>query len=357
MIAPAAVKGFASMASRVIIRTGLIAVSNRERLSELNIPFQTKLRSWLRLVRIANWPSAISNVLAAFLLANGSWVLDDNASSLVFLFSLIAISLALFAAGMILNDWNDYLRDQRERPERPLASGMIDRRHALIVVLVLFVAAFAGGAVLSWVVGDWRTIAVVLGIIAAIVAYDVWFKETTHAAVWMGLCRGGNVLLGASTASLSTTFAGLWFSPEVWAYALCLSIYIGGITCMATNEVDERAGAFFWLGLLQSLAAIAGFACLPFIINGLETGWRKEHFGYSLLTVVVGFSIFRRAAMLLIRSSFSDKFSVIVLALRSIILLDAAICLMAGRGSMFCALAVASLLPLSFGLARYNRLS
>ena len=126
---------------------------------------------------------------------------------------------------------------------------------------------------------------------------------------------------------------------------------------MATNEVGERAGVLFWLGLFKSLAAIAGFACLPFIINGLEIVWRKEQVGYSLLTVVVGFSIIRRAATLLIRSSSSDKFGVIVLALRNIILLDAAICLMAGRGSMLFALVVVFLLPLSFVLARYNRLS
>ncbi|MEQ1904440.1 MAG: UbiA family prenyltransferase [Pirellulaceae bacterium] len=323
----------------------------------MNITFQTKLGSWLQLVRIANWPSALSNVLAAFLLANGAWAVGEGATSLLPLVSLSAISLALFAAGMILNDWHDYPRDQRERPERPLARGVIDRRHALGVVITLFVAAFAGGAVLSWSVGNWRTVAVALGIIASILAYDVWFKETAHAALWMGLCRGGNVLLGASTASIGTASGNIFFSPEVWAYALCLTTYIAGITWMAKNEVDERAGVFFWTGLVTSLVAIGGFACLPFVINGLETVWRKEQVGYSLLAVVVGFSIFRRAAFLFIRSSSTGKFGVIIFALRSIILLDAAICLMAGQGSMIFALAVVCLLPLSFGLARYNRLS
>ncbi len=320
-------------------------------------PAQTKLGSWLQLVRIANWPSALSNILAAYLLANGAWAVGAGASSILPLAVLSAISLSLFAAGMILNDWHDYSRDRLERPERPLASGIIKRRHALNAAVALVMTAIAGGTTLSIALGDGRTITVVLGMTASILAYDLWFKETSHAAIWMGLCRGGNILLGASTASIEAESSATFFSPEVWAYALLLSTYVAGITWMAKNEIDEQAGVRFWAGLITSLLAIGGFACLPFVINRLGMGWPREHIGYSLLTVVVGFSILRRAAFLFVRSSAPVKFAVIILALRSIILLDAAICLMAGRGSMLFALVVVSLLPLSFVLARYNRLS
>ena len=70
--------------------------------------------------------------------------ITENLLDTRLLFVSIA-ALLLLSAGNAVNDYCDYNIDRINRPQRPLPSGQIQRRHALIFAIVLI-----GHRHLSW---------------------------------------------------------------------------------------------------------------------------------------------------------------------------------------------------------------
>src|SRR5687768_4648371 len=101
---------------------------------------QSRTLAWWQLLRAANVFTAASNVIAGFLIVQHAWQPADA------LAALIAASACLYLAGMVLNDVYDAELDARERPERPIPSGRIDRRTASSAAWALLTA----GLLLSW---------------------------------------------------------------------------------------------------------------------------------------------------------------------------------------------------------------
>ena len=77
------------------------------------------LIAWARLLRIANVPTAWTNILVAFLFAHGSWSPTGE------LLLLLLASGCLFCGGMVLNDVFDFKVDSIERPTRPIPAGSV----------------------------------------------------------------------------------------------------------------------------------------------------------------------------------------------------------------------------------------
>ena len=77
-----------------------------------------KWRTYLRLGRVSNLPTVWTNVLAGIVLAGGP-LEPGTLAALV-----VALSL-FYVGGMYLNDAFDRTIDARERPERPIPSGLI----------------------------------------------------------------------------------------------------------------------------------------------------------------------------------------------------------------------------------------
>ena len=68
---------------------------------------------------------------------------------------LLPISLAMYWAGMILNDWFDIEKDRQQRSQRPLACGAISLHQAGRVGWgLLLLAAIGCGAILFWMQSD-----------------------------------------------------------------------------------------------------------------------------------------------------------------------------------------------------------
>jgi hypothetical protein len=107
---------------------------------------------------------------------------------------LAAASVCLYWAGMAANDWADRELDAVERPERPIPSGRISASAALTVASGLTVA----GVGLAAASGGKRALTVAIPLAAAIWSYDVTFKNSARGPAVMALCRGLDVLLGAS---------------------------------------------------------------------------------------------------------------------------------------------------------------
>lgn len=107
---------------------------------------------------------------------------------------LACSSVCLYWAGMAANDWADRHLDAVERPERPIPSGRVSPDAALGIAAGLTVAGLAAAG-LS---GGRRALAVAVPLAAAVWSYDLVAKNTAAGPLAMALCRGLDVLLGAT---------------------------------------------------------------------------------------------------------------------------------------------------------------
>lgn len=108
---------------------------------------------------------------------------------------IAAASVCLYLGGMAANDWADRELDAVERPERPIPSGRVSPQTALKVAGGLT----AAGVALAGLAGGRKTFALATGLAAAVWAYDMRWKNTAAGPAGMALCRGLDVLMGAST--------------------------------------------------------------------------------------------------------------------------------------------------------------
>lgn len=183
--------------------------------------------AWWQLLRAGNVFTAISNILAGFLLVRGEW---QPVLPLIF---LILSSAALYLSGMVLNDVFDLEEDRVDRPERPLPSGRIEPQMAKLVGWGLMLDGLIAAGIAAWLLASWLPILVATLLAAAILAYNIVLKKTMLGPVAMGVCRSLNVLLGASV---------VLHSPDknaAYLYALLLGAYTVGLTLLARNEAGS----------------------------------------------------------------------------------------------------------------------
>ncbi|MEU7891170.1 SCO3242 family prenyltransferase [Microbispora bryophytorum] len=110
---------------------------------------------------------------------------------------LACSSVLLYWAGMAANDWADRHLDAVERPERPIPSGRVSAGAALGTAAGLTAAGLAAAGL----AGGRSALAVAAPLAGAIWAYDVAAKGTPAGPLTMALCRGLDVLLGATGGS------------------------------------------------------------------------------------------------------------------------------------------------------------
>jgi 4-hydroxybenzoate polyprenyltransferase len=174
--------------------------------------------AFLRLIRLPNIFTTISNVWAgAFIAANG--IPETNKMILASI-----ASAGLYAGGIAFNDYCDRNYDSLHRPERPIPSGAIRPVSAVIIIIILWLLGLASGFAVSFCVG-----LISAGIIASAFLYDVYLKKyLVTAALFMGICRGLNWLLGLNAGGKIS--GGLYFLP------LIILVYIAGLTSLARSE-------------------------------------------------------------------------------------------------------------------------
>lgn len=227
--------------------------------------------SWRQLLRPANVFTAASNVVAGFLIVQRGWAPLDA------LIALVAASVLLYEAGMVLNDVFDAQLDAVERPERPIPAGRIERRTAATVGWTLLTLGVVGAWLASWLVG--HGIAGLIGslLAVAVVQYNGGLKRVWAGPIAMGWCRILNVLLGASVArDLSHRYDAL-------AYALAVGMYTITLTYIARqetfgSEADMRRTRRLVTRLIQ------GFIVIDAIAATAAAGW---HAGLIVLSLLI----------------------------------------------------------------------
>ncbi len=234
--------------------------------------------AWWQLLRIGNAPTAASNVIAGFLIAQGDW------QPWGMLAGLVLASVLLYEAGMVLNDVYDAETDAIERPERPIPAGKISRRAAMIVGWALLALGLLAAGAVSLCQHSSVPIAVGLVLAMAIVGYDLGLKNTALGPWTMGACRWLNVLLGASAASS--------FCLAAWGYAGMVGLYTVGISYFARSENEKQKTSGHVLGNRFVTAATAGLLFFPLLLDTpLATPgkniWHSMFWGFCWLIVAV----------------------------------------------------------------------
>jgi hypothetical protein len=180
---------------------------------------------YLRLGRVSNLPTVWTNVLAGVALAGVSVAPGPLA--------FLALALSLFyIGGMYLNDAFDREIDARERPERPIPSGLVKATTVFAAgygLLAAGLAALVAEAAWTGRRGYWSTILSGLALAGLIVFYDARHKANPWSPLLMGLCR----VLVYATAAFAV--AGRLGAAVVMGAAVLLS-YLIGLTYVAKQE-------------------------------------------------------------------------------------------------------------------------
>jgi 4-hydroxybenzoate polyprenyltransferase len=199
-------------------------LSSRVVTSDYPVRGRTRLRVYLRLGRVSNLPTVWTNVLAGAMLS--------GADAAVGRLATVVVALSLFyVAGMYLNDAFDRHVDARERPERPIPSGLISATAVFTIGSGLLAAAIIILVVNGMIAGSRLTPTVISGLALAgvIIYYDVRHKRDPMSPLVMGLCR----VLVYVTAALA--IADRLTSPVLGGAVILLS-YLIGLTYVAKQE-------------------------------------------------------------------------------------------------------------------------
>ena len=300
------------------------------------------LRAYLELARPANVVTAFADILAGFAAAWASSVHIIHGQGgvtaaavpewgLGTLFALLAATAGLYAGGVVLNDVFDAPIDAAERPERPIPSGRVTRKAAAVFGSLLLVVGIVAAASAGPVPG-----LIALLIALGAVTYDAAGKHhPILGPVNMGLCRGGNLLLGVSAVPA--------LLGSIWYVGLLPVAYIGAITAVSRGEVH---GGMRRTGVLALTLIVVVTAAL--LMLGLRPDFRTaSSLPFIALFGLLVFPPFIRAAL----EPSPDRIRhAVKRGVLSLVAMDAA--LAAGFGGWPFGIAVIILLPISVGLAR-----
>jgi 4-hydroxybenzoate polyprenyltransferase len=286
------------------------------------------LWAYLQLMRPANIVTAWADILAGFA-ASGSIFADNTAiGSLAW---LLLATTGLYGGGVVFNDVFDAELDAQERPERPIPSGRATRKGAILLGSLLLSLGVAAAAQVSWL-----SAALAMGIALVALFYDAFGKHhSILGPINMGICRGGNLLLGVSVLPAMTA--------EYWFLALIPIVYIAGITVLSRGEVHGAKLSTAVVALLLISTVIGGLLGLGLLQN------------YQVLAALAFLILFAIRVLLpfikAVREPSPEQIRIAVKAgILSLIVLDATVA--AGFAGLPYGLIVLSLLPISTALAQ-----
>jgi len=150
------------------------------------------VRDYLVLVRLPNLFTLPSNILVGIAAISS---LAFTLTSFVQFLLLVTISILLYCVGIVLNDLYDFDIDKKERPNRPLPSGKISRRSAIVLVVIFSTLAL----ILSLLV-SFSTLVISSILFLTIFGYDKYLKNTHAGPLTIASARVMNILLGTSVS-------------------------------------------------------------------------------------------------------------------------------------------------------------
>jgi len=183
------------------------------------------LSLFLRLGRVSNLPTILSNVIAGALLSGA-----DFSGNSIF---LLALSFcAFYVGGMFLNDAFDADTDRVQRPERPIPRGEVERSTVYAMggaLLVLGVMLVIGHGILVENAVRTEPVLYALALAVCIVWYNADHENNWFSPALMGLNR---VYVYATTAFALTPAP----ASVLWYGCGAMMSYLVGLTYLAKQE-------------------------------------------------------------------------------------------------------------------------
>jgi 4-hydroxybenzoate polyprenyltransferase len=306
--------------------------------------------AWFRLLRLPNHATAVADVLSGYLICLGPHVVEWPAWVC---WSAIASSIALYAAGMVLNDVYDVEVDRAERPTRPLPSGAVSLSAASCVGYVLLGVGVLFAGVTSLLARSIFPVIIGILLVAAIWLYDRHAKKMFLGPVVMGMCRGLNWLLGM-TAAGEVLITSEYFIP------LGMSLYVCGITLFAKDEAGRSSVARLASASLVMLTGLITAGLYPLVtpMHQFDENWNVGRSWMAsgqlstwlmLWTILGAFVIVRNITAMTNPTSLKVQ-QAVGNAIMSIITLDAVLVL-ASCGELWSIIVLSLLVP--FHVGRY----
>lgn len=282
------------------------------------------LKAYLTLLRPANVITALADILAGMAIVGFVW------KDLTPIFLLVS-TIGLYGGGVVLNDYFDLAIDSKERPERPIPSGKVSKRSALVLGS-LFLGLGVVFAFLYQIQSGW----IALVVVVLILTYNRFAKNhSILGPIFMGMCRGGNLILGMSLISeINLSDVSLSFFPI---------LYIAAITMISRDEVHG--------GKKKSLV-VAGIFYLIVFVSMSWISFRLGNLPFSIPFVFLHLGMVFPPLFRAYQNPIGPMIGKAVkMGVISLILLNASIA--ASFGFVLVALIILCLLPLSLGLAKY----
>jgi 4-hydroxybenzoate polyprenyltransferase len=293
------------------------------------------LLGFLELMRLPNIFTAMADVAMGFLFVKG----DAELSDWWILALLVAASSFLYIGGVVLNDVVDRNLDAVERPNRPLPSGRVTVKAAVMFSGILLFGGLAFGWIAALAVGKFLPGVVASLLLACILSYNVILKQTLLGPMAMGSCRMLNVLLGMSV------IAGT-FIAEHWLVAGGIGVYIAGVTWFARTEAARSKRLPLAAAATVMMLGIGMIAWVP---RWLEPGrilplLSNDPRGWYVLMLVMGAMIGWRCLVAIAKPDSRWVQRAVAHAVLSLIMLDASACFVI-RGPYFAAAILMLMLP------------
>jgi 4-hydroxybenzoate polyprenyltransferase len=245
----------------------------------------TETPLWMSLARLIRLPNQSGTLL---LMLPTLWALvfaSHGRPSLMLLSIFAAGSFLMRSAGVVMNDLADRSFDRRvERTRtRPLASGAVTVRQALLTIAILLI--MAGGLLLLL-----NSLAVALCPVAVLLAAIYPFSKRVLALpqAVLGIAFGWGVIMAWAAATQSVPLPA-WL---LYGATICWAVAYDTIYAIQDREDDLRIGVRSSATLFGSYIWVAVGCCLMLMLLLLGvTGWLHGlNAGfYGMLAAIAGF--------------------------------------------------------------------
>jgi hypothetical protein len=286
------------------------------------------MKYYLQLMRPANLVTAIADILAGLSLAKFIFSTDTLSIQTIILLSISTVGL--YGGGVVFNDVFDAELDAIERPERAIPSGKVSKQNATILGILLLVIGIFCASIVSF-----ESMIIAFSVAVLALVYDKFGKH--HAffgPINMGLCRGGNLLLGMSVM-MSTL-------QQFWWIGIIPVLYIAAITMISRGEVH---------GGNQSILYFAGFLYIILSISQIVMSYQFGNLFITLPFVFLHIFLIFKPLIVAIQNPIGPNIGKAVKAgVLALIVMDAAWVSVSGNYPV--AIGVLLLLPLSIKIAK-----
>lgn len=298
--------------------------------------------AFAQLLRLPNVFTAFADIALGAAVA--ATVLSPVPSAFWGAMAIVALaSGCLYLAGMVWNDVFDRAEDAAARPFRPIPSGRISVRSAVMLGIALL-ALGIGLAALAGYPGrtGWNhePFAYAIGIGITVLLYDGGLKRTPIGPVAMGSCRFLNVLFGLSLVPDGSLDLNLKIH-----LAGVVGVYIVGVTWFARTEEGQSNRR-----QLIAAAIVIALSLVLAIILKAKLAAGSGTFLYPYLVVAFGFLIGRPIVRAIRSPGPRDVQAAIKRCVLGLVVLDA---VLATAVAGLLALVILLLLPPAFALGKW----